>query len=135
MDISARQKKKRLTLGTGGRTMSKLIVEMEYPNNGCSECRLKYKKRGYGGVFYCFNHLCVDKWTYGRTQNGDRPSWCPIVGVLPEEHGDLIDRDELLETCIYYDINPNKSAVDADNIQDMPVIIAAERKDDGTTAD
>ena len=59
-----------------------------------------------------------------------RPSWCPIKGVLPEQHGDLIDRDALLETCIYYNIDPNKSAVDADNIQDMPVIIAAERKDD-----
>ena len=59
-----------------------------------------------------------------------RPSWCPICGVLPDEHGDLIDRDALLGTCIYYYINPNKSAVDADNIQDMPVIIAAERKDD-----
>lgn len=60
---------------------------------------------------------------------------CPIKGELPEEHGDLIDRDALLETCIYYDIDPNKSAVDADNIQDMPVIIAAERKDDGTAVD
>lgn len=93
--------------------MSKLIVEMEYPKNGCSECRLKYKKRGYGGVFYCFNHLCVDKWTYSRTQNGDRPSWCPIKGEISGI--ELMHLEE-------------ERAFAARNI-------AAERKDDGTTVD
>jgi hypothetical protein len=91
--------------------MSKLIVEMEMPKHMCCDCDISIdgfacKKARIGG---------------GR---------CPIVGELPDEHGDLIDRDALLETCIYYVINPNKGAVDADNIQDMPVIIAAERKDD-----
>lgn len=27
-----------------------------------------------------------------------RPSWCPIIGVLPEQHGDLIDRDHFKES-------------------------------------
>ena len=121
--------------------MSKLIVEMEYPNNGCSECRLKYKRRGYGGVFYCFNHLCVDKWTYGRTQNGDRPSWCPIKGVLPEEHGDLIDRDIMHRELQLW----KSTATDTTtmcflwHVEKMLMCIrpniAAERKDDETTVD
>ena len=122
--------------------MSKLIVEMEYPKNGCSECRLKYKKRGYGGVFYCFNHLCVDKWTYGRTQNGDRPSWCPIKGVLPEEHGDLIDRDVSIQTFKYIYIeeapysgfNGQEAFYTPEDVVNtllcQDVVIAAERKDE-----
>ena len=109
--------------------MSKLIVEMEIPKNGCSECKLKYKKRGYGGVFYCFNHLCVDKWTYNRTKNGDRPSWCPIKGVLPDEHGDLIDRDELKKTKVY---SPelHEYIVPLAYVDWQKAVIAAERKDD-----
>ena len=118
----------------------KLIVEMEYPKNGCSECRLKYKRRGYGGVFYCFNHLCVDKWTYGRTQNGDRPSWCPIVGVLPEEHGDLIDRDALRKYGMMYRGGIDEGGLIYVPLRDVmksisnaPTVIAAEREDNGTT--
>ena len=106
--------------------MSKLIVEMEYPKNGCSECRLKYKKRGYGGVFYCFNHLCVDKWTYGRTQNGDRPSWCPICGVLPEEHGDLVDRDEVKQKMIHYGFRAIDMTATEFCEDELQTVIAAE---------
>ena len=107
--------------------MSKLIVEMEMPEN-CKKCPLvgmdhfgQIRCKGQGGRLIHLKNFQTEI---------ERPSWCPIVGVLPEEHGDLVDRDALLETCIYYNIDPNKSAVDADNIQDMPVIIAAERKDD-----
>ena len=99
-----------------------LIIDMPMPKC-CADCpMIALSDRGM--ICLCAEELLeID---YDKK----RPSWCPIVGVLPEEHGDLIDRDALLETCIYYNIDPNKSAVDADNIQDMPVIIAAERKDD-----
>lgn len=100
--------------------MTKLIVEMEKVPKNCDDGCWGY----LSGECPWSDH--VD----GYTMNGGRPRNCPIKGVLPDEHGDLIDRDALLGTCIYYYINPNKSAVDADNIQDMPVIIAAERKDD-----
>lgn len=106
--------------------MSKLIVEMEMPRF-CAECPM------CDNVYYgddVRKSFCVVFDERKEILTEDRPSWCPIKGVLPDEHGDLIDRDALLETCIYYNIDPNKSAVDADNIQDMPVIIAAERKDD-----
>lgn len=109
--------------------MSKLIVEMEMPK----ACPCELATEIEGNFYPCFAYYGVveravefDK----CMRDGNRPDWCPIKGVLPDEHGDLIDRDALLETCIYYDINPNKSVVDADNIQDMPVIIAAERKDE-----
>ena len=99
-----------------------LIIDMPMPKY-CADCpMIALSDRGM--ICLCTEALLeID---YDKK----RPSWCPIKGVLPDEHGDLIDRDALLETCIYYNIDPNKSAVDADNIQDMPVIIAAERKDD-----
>lgn len=110
--------------------MSKLIVEMEMPRS----CPCEFADYSSHGIFrpcFAWNGIPA-RWHEVEkcAENGTRPDWCPIVGVLPDEHGDLIDRDALLETCIYYYINPNKGAVDADNIQDMPVIIAAERKDD-----
>lgn len=109
-----------------------LIIDMPMPKN-CEDCLLC--ETVYVDFEYCKLYcLAKDREKIEIITEGV-PTWCPICGVLPDEHGDLIDRDALLETCIYYDINPNKSAVDADNIQDMPVIIAAERKDDGTTAD
>lgn len=115
--------------------MSKLIVEMEMPQD-CWCCPNGHPDWIYNddgaAQMVCFCNICnteEDNRWISETET-ERPSWCPIVGVLPNEHGDLIDRDALLETCIYYYINPNKGAVDADNIQDMPVIIAAERKDD-----
>lgn len=110
----------------------KLIVEMEMPNR-CAECDIVQKtKSGYRCPIASKMHgfSCVA----GRGQL-ERPYYCPIDGVLPEQHGDLIDRDELLETCLYFMIDSDTSAVDANNIQDAKVIIAAERKDDGTTAD
>ena len=99
-----------------------LIIDMPMPKY-CADCpMIALSDRGM--ICLCTEALLeID---YDKK----RPSWCPIKGVLPEQHGDLIDRDALLETCIYYNIDPNKSAVDADNIQDMPVIIAAERKDE-----
>lgn len=115
--------------------MSKLIVEMEMPQ----ACPCEFAYYSSHGIFrpcFAWNGIPA-RWSEVEkcAENGTRPDWCPICGELPEEHGDLIDRDALLETCIYYYINPNKGAVDADNIQDMPVIVAEERKDDETTAD
>lgn len=120
--------------------MSECVVRMEIPKNGCSECRLKYKKRGYGGVFYCFNHLCVDKWTYGRTQNGDRPSWCPIICQLPEGHGRLVDENEvkdwvenLLYVNKYYHPYSSSKSIHVSDLYDvlqrMDAAVPAERSE------
>lgn len=105
--------------------MSKLIVEMEMPQ----ACPCDLIGIGYAMCCSAANSKKRIVEYDECVKNGTRPDWCPIKGELPEEHGDLIDRDALLETCIYYYINPNKGAVDTDNIQDMPVIIAAERRE------
>lgn len=70
------------------------------------------------------------------------PTWCPIKGVLPDEHGDLIDRDAFIHKYLaFYTEQERKknlvfAAVEvkqqfADMICDERAVIAAERKDDG----
>lgn len=94
--------------------MSKLIVEMEMPTR-CCDCDLADGAvcMAKGGVY----GREVPKMTWIKT----RPSWCPICGVLPEEHGRLIDADEL-KTHVR---NVVKEIVD-----NSPTIVPAERKDD-----
>lgn len=71
---------------------------------------------------------------------------CLVKGALPEEHGDLIDRDAFIHKYLaFYTEQERKknlvfAAVEvkqqfADMICDERAVIAAERKDDGTTAD
>lgn len=86
--------------------MSKLIVEMEMPTK-CAECDIAQKtKTGYRCPIASKMHgfSCV----VGRGQY-ELPHYCPIHGVLSEQHGDLIDRhktaEELNEMAdeVYYD--------------------------------
>lgn len=68
--------------------MSKLIVETEM--NGIPDC--------CGLCDPLFATVCAMK--HDQTMDEmvlrvGRPSWCPIKGVLPDEHGDLIDYDEV----------------------------------------
>lgn len=81
--------------------MSKLIVEMEMPNR--CPCVLAVDNIGW------FSPCFADHGIPSRTKDfddciekGTRPDWCPIKGVLPETHGDLIDRDVSIQTfkCI-----------------------------------
>lgn len=70
---------------------------------------------------------------------------CLIKGELPEEHGDLIDRDALLERhnksasiaeCLFDSTTAKsfeKYCIIADALEAAPTVIAAERKDDGNS--
>jgi hypothetical protein len=89
--------------------MSKLIVEMEMPKNCCVDCEISIDG------FACKK---------ARTNGGK----CPIVGVLPDEHGDLIDRDDLMKEC-YPDDEYDLFVVDVGDVLNAKVVIAAERKD------
>lgn len=106
--------------------MSKLIVEMEMPKR-CTKCgvRLKCKRYVYGlqqGIAEDLKSLMGDK-------------DCLIKGVLPDEHGDLIDRDKLKRAfCNHCDGDEpcSEPCVDIGLIETAPTVIAAERKDDDT---
>lgn len=59
-----------------------------------------------------------------------RPSWCPIVGVLPDEHGDLVDRDEVKKKMIHYGFRAIDMTATEFCEDELQTVIAAERKDD-----
>lgn len=120
----------------------KLIVEMEMPRN-CDECEVNYDCAFCGITGSAF---------YGNTQipnfvpDEQKLPNCPIVGVLPEEHGDLIDRDEVKKEilkrmpkwCLTGDADGSQFCSRREMLYPISrakAVIAAERKDDGTTAD
>lgn len=110
--------------------MSKLIVDMPMPKC-CARCFLADE-----------NDRCSILGTVA-TQKGRMPN-CPIKGVLPDEHGDLIDRDVLRreisvlqDTTIipwaiakqYADIAKNSALMIIDD--QKPIIAATERSNNG----
>lgn len=119
--------------------MTKLIVEMEMAD--ACPCDLI----GVGYEMWCSAASGIPKRVaeYDEcVKNGTRPDWCPIKGVLPETHGDLIDRDALKknisvlqDTSIipwakareYAEITKSSTL---NIIDDQKAVIAAERKDD-----
>ena len=110
--------------------MSKLIVEMEMPLN-CKKCPLvgmdhfgQIRCNGQGGRLIHLKNFQTEI---------ERPSWCPIKGELPEQHGDLVDAD----TVLWGEEVPDSEGIvvpvtvgDVIEGYDVPIIIAAERKDD-----
>lgn len=68
--------------------MSECVVRMEMPK-GCGDCLCA--NFGYCGI----THEPVADAYMGYQEN--RPKTCPILAVLPENHGRLVDADALIE--------------------------------------
>lgn len=68
--------------------MSECVVRMEMPKR-CWTCKCRRIEFDidYAGVF------CSLKGNKYVEDPDSRPSWCPIICSLPEEHGRLIDWD------------------------------------------
>ena len=98
-----------------------LIIDMPIPVKewNCLDCKAL--------CVDMFRHYCgITKKTIDTLKNmRARPDWCPIKGVLPDEHGDLIDRDELLKEC-YPDDEFDAHVIYADDIQNAKAVVAAE---------
>ena len=116
--------------------MSKLIVEMEMPK--ACPCDLI----GVGYAMWCSAASGIPKRVaeYDEcVKNGTRPDWCPIKGVLPDEHGDLVDKetaknafDSSFLTFRMKDGETMRGFYQR-TIDELPVLIAAEGKDDERT--
>lgn len=119
--------------------MSKLIIEMAKPE-------VCITKDGYYGNCPMDRVWCVQRNAPSGTKMGDAyaemtdniPSWCPIKGVLPDEHGDLIDRSALIKSVngvSTHWLNDWSTLGVLSMIDKQPTVIAAERKEHGTTVD
>ena len=105
--------------------MSEVIVRMEMPER-CYKCDFAdgVVCRATGGAF----GREVPQMTWIRT----RPSWCPIVGELPVQHGRIIDEAVFCENVVKYSHQSTKTigkALDATpTIIDMTPIVAERSK-------
>ena len=92
--------------------MSKLIVEMEMPKT--CPCDLT------NGDTPCFAaHGIPKRWADFEKHSKllhTRPWWCPIIGVLPEQHGRLVDADAMAKDLEY------DCELDARGLDDMTIV-------------
>ncbi len=106
--------------------MSECVVRMEMPK-GCYSCPFKEATPEW---WCCELH---DSYTPIRGQLPmNRTSWCPIICQLPEGHGDLIDRDVLLQTfqnADYETYNDYCEAFDTTEAAETIVPAEAERSE------
>jgi hypothetical protein len=104
--------------------MSKLIVDMPMPMC-CDSCPLL---DDIGDYPIC--RATQETRGYNFDTRNKKMDKCPICGVLPDEHGDLIDR-----TLLYADlvgvILSHSGLNFSEVIMRQNAVIAAERKDDG----
>lgn len=106
--------------------MSECVVRMEMPQNGvCDGCGAKFVDSLAGSV------CAISKKFLGSS----RPSWCPIICQLPEEHGRLVDVAVLKNKNMRkprgvssYDYGA-MATVFMDAINDTPTIVPAERSE------
>lgn len=103
-----------------------LIIDMPMPKD-CPQCPMAHwnKLDEFTGCEVAAGKLFAATRDKAYAESTCRPSWCPIKGVLPDEHGRLGDLDELAAGC------------DApywcrwmSEIEDAPTIVPAERKAD-----
>lgn len=96
--------------------MSECVVRMEMPS----------KDKACGMVFdFCGVWFCpIEQLICNQPDNGDIPSWCPIICQLTEGHGDLVDA-EILRAKLIEHIAETNGFYNAFN--DTPTIVPAER--------
>lgn len=110
--------------------MSECVVKMRIPSKD-KACGMVID---LCGVWFCpvKKRICL------QPDNGEIPSWCPIICSLPEGHGRLVDADALLEQhkpsvfTKVTDFTEGQRSVVA-NIKNALTIVPAERKDNGKT--
>lgn len=75
--------------------MSEVIVRMEVPD--WCPCELSVDNNGWYSPCFAYDGIpSREKEFDDCVENRKRPSWCPIVGLLPEQHGRLVDASTVL---------------------------------------
>lgn len=90
-----------------------VVVRMEMPSKD-KACGMAFD---FCGIWFCpvKNQYCH------QPDNGNIPSWCPIICQLPEGHGRLVDADELTD-----DYDDSYWSRWLSEIEDAPTIVPAE---------
>ena len=100
------------------------VVRMEMPTKD-KACGMAFD---FDGIWYC----PVEQRICHQPDYREIPSWCPIICSLPDGHGDLIDRDVLLQTfqnADYETYNDYCEAFDSTEAAETIVPAEAERSE------
>lgn len=105
--------------------MSECVVRMEMPKS-CKKCISTNCIWGKEGSDYL--DVIVALQDFRRANNAGFPDFCPIICSLPEGHGDLVDRDVLLQTFQSADYETYNDYCEAfDTAEAAETIVPAER--------
>ena len=89
-----------------------IVIKGDMPKN-CDECNIKW--------------CCPIRFETRKDKTSRHPS-CPIIGEIPDEHGDLIDRNTLKsKTHTASHLDGWKGVVLGSDIDSAPVILEASR--------
>lgn len=113
--------------------MSEVIVRMEMP----TACRWNEGEKTKRCPIAEWGGACAVTKLFEPSYD-NRPSWCPIIGELPEQHGRLGDLDRLAKMVNFARIEAMQKGSDTnpywllgDIIAQAKIIVpATERKDD-----
>ena len=72
---------------------------------------------------YCFHFEKCDKACGGD----ERPSDCPIIGEMPDEHGELIDRDFLLKYAVRLERKDGCDLIPVSELENAPTVVEASK--------
>lgn len=111
-----------------------VVVRMEMPSY-CGDCKLKIWDRWLdGGNYRCVKTMCK---ITGHMKNGTKPNDCPIICSLPEGHGRLVDKDEMLKKIENYHryMTVGRESDPRCIIEDAPTIVPADAPDAVTPTD
>lgn len=93
--------------------MSECVVRMEMPES-CKKCISTNCIWGKEGSDYL--DVIAALHDFRKTNNAGFPDFCPIICQLPKGHGDLIDRDSMVEEWVDEKIGNPHSDYEADDV-------------------
>ena len=114
--------------------MSECVLRMEMPKC-CWCCPFGHYDWIWGDdgrekmvCFCCLDLESEEEGHYLLETELKRPSWCPIVCSLPEGHGRLVDKDEMLKKIENYHryMTIGRESDPRCIIEDSPTIVPAE---------
>ena len=71
-----------------------IVIDIPIDKLTCNKCPCCNGDEGLCELYYLIHKRYIGSWDILWD---DRPKECPVI-VLPDHHGDLIDRDNLLKT-------------------------------------
>lgn len=110
--------------------MSECVVRMEMPEN-CKKCKNPLCIWCDDDGDFIVDPIIVAVQDFRKKNDGGFPDFCPILCQLPDGHGRLVDKDEMLKKIENYHryMTVGRESDPRCIIEDAPTIVPAERSE------